>query len=136
MCPQVPGHYPLAEWGLLSDSDVEAMYPILERSLGVLMFKMLEQFRDPADYRALLAVMFPDNGVQPSVHNLHSVTHDILQRPGYILGGEFSAKMVKVGQLKYALAATQLDVAIGASTSRTPCSPRQKYAISYLSDGG
>ena len=85
MCPQVPGHYPLAEWGLLSDSDVEAMYPILERSLGVLMFKMLmfkmlEQFRDPADYRAPLAVMFPDSGDQPRVHNLHSVTHNILQR--------------------------------------------------------
>ena len=84
MCAQVASQYPLAEWGLLSVADVDVMCPVLEDSLGVLVFKALERFRDPADYRALLAAMFNGTSAEPNVRNLHSVTHELLQRRNWL----------------------------------------------------
>ena len=84
VCAQIAGTYPLAEWGLMTESDVDEMCSVMEESLGVGLFKMLERFRDPADYRALLAAMFNGTSVHPNVTNLHSVAHEILQRRNWI----------------------------------------------------
>ena len=76
--------YALADWGMQCGEDVVKLCEVMEQKskLAPTSFKILEQFRDPADYNKLLGAML--GSTSPNVSHLKSLAKGILQRRNWI----------------------------------------------------